>query len=118
MTCPEQMHQDSQRCTRCQNDYQPLAHVRIRLSSFAAFVREWEPPSATLPVHVAHGLLVYVGGSLRFSFAAFLNGSGFLPVRVRRLACRSHIAHAVPTTFPYIHPHKNHLPVGCVAAAV
>lgn len=33
-----------------------------------------------------------------------------LPVRllVESLACRLHIALAVPTTFPYIHPHKNH----------
>src|SRR6185369_4700367 len=32
-----------------------------------------------------------------------------------RLAYGSHSANAVPTTFPYIHPHINHPAVVCVA---
>ena len=40
---------------------------------------------------------------------AFVVGAG------DRLACGSHSANAVPTTFPYIHPHINHPAVVCAA---
>lgn len=46
----QEVNQDAQCRSRCQDDDQPLAHVRIRLSCFRrSFVREWEPAFRTLP---------------------------------------------------------------------
>lgn len=48
--------------------------------------------------------------TLRATYISYLVG------RAREaLVCRSHSAPAVPTTFPYIHPHINHPAVVCAA---
>lgn len=139
----QEVCQDAQRADRCQYDDQPLAHVRIRLSCFRrSVVREWEPAFRTLPALacVSH-LACYRSVRRCFRFSAAVNGSGASRSRSRAqpgmqfalftframprsrsrlgpgtvVACGSHIANAVPTTFPYIHLHINHPAVVCLS---